>query len=777
MNTEEKRIRDSRTTGDYRHYSTKVQAYEISDMWIGSDKKQRFTTNTLPLTDREGQEIPCEQRKFSEKKLDIPEGVTRISLEIFSNAVDNVISSVQSGVDPGQIEITCDSNSMCVKNYGLHIPIKKMGIKKSKGKTVMVDYKEGMEEIYPPEFIFGQFRTSSNYDKTVLRMGNGRNGVGAKIANLFSIVFSVKAGDPDTNLVFEGTWKDNMFKDFPEDSPESKPKVIVKERKIKKGFVEIRWELDFERFSMKGYGKDEIDYFARIAADFSFACKSKFVFNGITLDYRSIYDYASLYFSEEEISTSIVQYTWGFKKSDKKNGKIKNEISTKKADKTVSNPKKLEDYPHIEIMILDTPDKPNIVSHVNGLVTKNGGTHVEAALTPIINHLRKIVNGDKKGSLTVSPKDIKPHLSAIINARIPDPGWDSQSKTELKSPEMFIDLEQNLLKRTNSWETISRLFAELEAKGYKGASATDGKKKPTVRMKGEDANFAGDKESLDCVLYITEGDSAAGYPQFRINMVKGGRDYNGYMPLRGKILNVTKAKQIQYVENKVIAAIKEAVGFREGVDYTLQHNLKELRYGYIVIVADADVDGMHIVALVLNLLREKFPGVLKTNRVSYLRTPVIKAFKGQKIVKRFFSEKEFYDWKDKNPKEFFQLRVRYYKGLGTSNEKDVRDDIEHAPTMICFYDDQAQDNLNLAFHEEKADDRKAWIEKWRDVTQVEDVLSVDLSKIKNQEGFFEGQNISQFINRELVGYSVSSLYRAIPSKKDHLKEAQRKGLY
>jgi DNA topoisomerase II len=778
-----KKIRDTRDASDYESHSDKVQAYEISDTWIGSDKIKKFQTYILPLLKGET-EISKEKRKFIEKEINVPEGVVRIFLEIVSNAVDNVIASLQAGVDPGKIEITMNEKTISVKNYGLHIPIKKMGMKGSKNKTKMVPYEKGMKKaIYPPEFIFGRFRTSSNYDKSVVRYGCGRNGVGAKVTNLYSHRFKVTVEDPDTQLKFVGIWKDNFFKDLPPKSPEAQPDVKVTDRdgKIKKGFVHVEWDLDFERFKMKKYTKNIIDYFARIAADFSFACKTHFVFNKIVLDYRDIHDYATLYFKESEIKNSIVQYTWGFEKPPRKGSKKKviriNESSNKKMDKSISCPKKPKDIPDLEIMILDTPDKSRVFSYVNGLVTKNGGNHVDAVLKPIIEHLRKVVNGDKKGALTVAPKDIKPHLSLIVNARIPDPGYDSQSKTKLESPDVYVELEEILLKKTNSWDVVNRLFAELEAKGFRNSKSTDGKKQPNVKMKGEDANFAGDSESLRCVLNLTEGESAAGYPQWRASMLEGGLDYNGYMPLRGKILNVTKAKMIKYIENKVIGAIKTAMGFQEGVDYSLEKNLKGLRYGFLVIVADADVDGMHIAALILNVLREKFPGFLKSNRVSYLRTPIIKAYQGKKIVKRFFVDRDFKQWKEENPGEAKKLRIRYLKGLGTSSRKDVEDDIDHAPTMICFYDKKARENFDVAFAKHYEDDRKEWIDQWRDVTQIKDILSVDLDDICDREGLFDGQNISQFINRELVGYSVSTLYRAIPSEYDFLKESQRKSLY
>ena len=764
-------FRTKRQVNDYQNLSDKKQAYLRQGMYIGNDKKQKFTTYILPIPEDEEKSLNME-----EKTINIPEGVVRVFLEIISNAADNAVESRQQGIDPHRFEINVDRENISVKNFGIPIPIVKRGAKTRKGVTVLVPYEEGMKRtMYPPEFIFGFFRTSSNYDDNITRQGIGQNGYGAKLTNLFSKHFEVIVEDPEERKKFKGVWKDNFYME----DPDARPDVEVTDLsdKIKRGSVKVSWKLDFERFKIKNYTDDYISYLARICVDFSFSCKVPIIFNGRKLDYRSIRDYATLYFPSDKLENCVVQYIWGISKSKKKeNSTTRNELGTKKLEKIINSPKSTEDLPSLEVMFLDTPDEGKIISYVNGLVTRNGGKHVDAVLNPLAKHLMKIVNGDRKKG-TITPQNIKPHVSIIVNARVPNPQFDSQTKTKLDSPDIHVDILPALLRQTNNWDIVGRLFAELEAKGHKGATTTDGKKQKDIKMKGRDANFAGDKESMNCVLYLTEGDSATGYPQWRISNLKGAYDYNGYMPLRGKILNVTKAKQLQYNESKLIASIKNAMGFCEGIDYSLEHNLSKLRYGYLVIAADADVDGMHIVALVLNLMREKFPGMLTSNRVSYLRTPIIKTFKGDKVVNRFFHEKEFYEWKDANPKDFKKLRIEYYKGLGSFSEEDAQDDIEIAPTVICFHDSEADRNFDLAFHEDRSNDRKDWIEKWRDVAQSDDILSIDLSQIKTQDGNFEGQNISQFINRELVGYSVSSLFRAIPSEYDHLKESQRKGLY
>ena len=762
----DKKVRTERKLTDYSGLSAINHVYKIPDTYIGSTKPQNFETDILNL----------ETKKFEKSEITLPQGVQRVFLEIISNAADNVDASRRANVEPGDISITADENKISIKNEGLHIPVKKISLIKNNGNTSVGDYKEGMskdEWCWLPTFIFGQFRSSNNYDENVKRMGCGRNGFGAKLTNIFSKVFTVTVEDPDTKQRFVGVWKENMFKDDENGKPEI---TIEKDTEIKKGSVQVSWELDFPRFKMTKYGEKDLQFFARVAVDFSFTCKIKTYFNEIELDYRSIKNYASLIWNEEELKNHIIHYVWEESAPD---ALKKARLETQ--EKKILEAKKPNHIPEVEILVVDTPDSANNISYVNGLVTAEGGVHVDAVQDPIFKAISNLVNGEKKrgkkSTMTISAKNIKGHISFIVNARLADPEYTSQSKTKLASPGISVSFPEKVIKNLQNWDVIIRMFAEMEAMAATKATKNDGSKRKHITMdKGEDANLAGTKESSKCSLYLVEGLSAANYPQKRICMLEGGKDYNGYMPLKGKFMNITKAKAAKYAENTVVGMIKQVVGLKEDVDYEKDENVKTLRYGFIILTVDADDDGMHILAHVLNFFREKFPGILKRNMIGYLRTPVIKVLRGDKISKRFFTVPDFERWQEKN--SLRGLTVRYYKGLGTSNDDDIKDDLSTSPTVICFYDTQCDENLDLAFHEDNADQRKTWIEKWRDVTQCEDVISVDIKSIrKTEDKLLQAQDISQFINRELIGYSVASLFRAIPSEFDHLKDSQRKALY
>jgi len=752
--------RTERKVTDYGGLSDINHVYKRPDTYIGSTKSLRrnvFSMDTATM-------------KLKEVSTTLPQGVERLLLEILSNAGDNTDASRRAGVDPGTIDITADQRTITIRNGGLHIPVKKVSLVEENGNTKVQEYREDAEKWeWLPIFIFGYFRTSNNYDDEdkVKRMGAGKNGFGAKLTCIFSKRFSLIVEDPDTKTKLTSTWHDNMFLN----NRERKPDIdIVKDPSIKSGSVTVSWDLDFERFGMGCYQPEHLDIFCRFAVDFSFTCKIKTSFNGIEFDYREISKYATLIWSEEQLKNHFIEYKW----EEGADEKIVN-AQQKTQEKAIALAKKPENIPEIEIMVIDSPDKPINISYVNGLVTAEGGVHVDSAEDPVFKKIIDIMNRGakrgKKNSITV--KNIRPHISFIVNARLCNPDYNSQSKSKLVSPSVSIEYKDKNLRKVTDWNIIKRLYAEIDAMAYLKASKTDGIKRKHIDCEnGEDANLAGTKDSMRCTLHLVEGLSAANYPQKRICLMEGGKDIFGYLPMRGKVLNVTNAGPIQYAENTVICNIKKMLGLKEDTDYNIKENLAELRYGHILMCVDADDDGMHILACVLNFFREKFPGILQRNMIGYLRTPMIKVLKKDKIMKRFFTVRDFDTWRVKN--DLKGLTVRYYKGLGTSNDKDIVDDLTTAPTVVCFYDSKSVQHLNLAFHHDLADARKKWIEEWRDVTQVEDVVSMDVSSFGKLK---KGQDISQFINRELVSYSVASLFRAIPSKYDLLKESQRKALW
>jgi len=287
---------------------------------------------------------------------------------------------------------------------------------------------------------------------------------------------------------------------------------------------------------------------------------------------------------------------------------------------------------------------------------------------------------------------------------------------------------------------------------------------------GEDANDAGTDKSNDCILYLVEGKSASSYPKKRIVMTPGGKDLGGYYPLRGKFMNVRNAKILQVAENKEVKAIKTLLGLNEEVDYNLDENLATLRYGYIMICVDADSDGFHIASLLINYINHYYPGLLYRGRVGILRTPVVRVFDGRgNIVQRFYNNADFERWQKTNDNKTY--KVVYYKGLGKSDDDEIKDDMTTAPVVTVLYDEYAAGSLTLAFDKSYADQRKEWISKWREVSHIDDIT------FETKDTIYKHQKITDFINHELIDYTKDALFRAIPSMDDGLKRSHRQALY
>jgi DNA topoisomerase-2 len=355
-----------------------------------------------------------------------------------------------------------------------------------------------------------------------------------------------------------------------------------------------------------------------------------------------------------------------------------------------------------------------------------------------------------------------PHISLILISRIPDPKFTSQSKTKLSSPEISFTIPDKIVNPIKKWKLIDRLYMTMEIKEMNVLKDTDGKKKKHIsNLKGEDANYAGTSKSKDCTLYVVEGKSAMGYAVKAISTINNGRDYHGILPIKGKLLNVMNASATQIAENEELKEIKKMLGLREGLDYTNEENFLTLRYGYLVILTDADDDGKHITGLILNFFFCRFPTLLIRGFLFYLKTPILRVTLGTSTHK-FFNQKDYEKWKETTP-NFSSYHHRYYKGLGTSKDADIKDDFKSPKVIMCIYDDTTEDSLRLAFDLRLANERKKWIASWKNNFEIEENVKFT--------------PISTFINEEFIQFSVSNLYRSIPRFLDGLKISQRKVLW
>ncbi len=287
------------------------------------------------------------------------------------------------------------------------------------------------------------------------------------------------------------------------------------------------------------------------------------------------------------------------------------------------------------------------------------------------------------------------------------------------------------------------------------------KKKKIIITKLEDANLAGTKKSNECVLILTEGDSAKATAISGISAIKNGRDYYGVYPLRGKLLNVREATTIQINNNQEIIDLKKILGLKSGTTYN-KDNLNELRYGSILLMMDADEDGSHIKGLIINFLNYFFPSLLKIEGfLKILMTPIVKVFLKNE-TKNFSNLRIYNEWLIKNPGNY---KIKYYKGLGTSTAEESKEYFKNLQNnTIQIIDENNEKSIQLAFSKDKINERKNWLINYNSKNTLQIVPPTII-------------NIDMFIHQELIHFSNYDNLRSIPLLADGLKPSQRKVLY
>ena len=353
----------------------------------------------------------------------------------------------------------------------------------------------------------------------------------------------------------------------------------------------------------------------------------------------------------------------------------------------------------------------DIFSYTNNIHQKDGGTHLlgfRSALTRVINKYANEHNLLKKNKLAISGDDIKEGLTCVLSAKIPDPKFSSQTKDKLVSSEVRMIVETVVNEKLSIWFDQNPSVAKIIlAKVIQAAMARDvaRKARENVRRKGalELSGLPG--KLADCQigkqegteLFIVEGDSAGG-------SAKQGRNRanQAVLPLRGKILNTyvedltikkngngadqqTKALSKMISSNEIVTLINAL-----GLDPKAQEiDLKDLRYGKIIIMTDADVDGSHIRALLLTFFNNKpFNKLIKNGHVYLAQPPLFKINKGSKGI-YIKDEKELEDYIVNNNKELkknkrgskeftkeldlekSKMNIQRFKGLGEMNPEEL----------------------------------------------------------------------------------------------------------
>ncbi|MCL2797435.1 MAG: DNA topoisomerase (ATP-hydrolyzing) subunit B [Firmicutes bacterium] len=313
-----------------------------------------------------------------------------------------------------------------------------------------------------------------------------------------------------------------------------------------------------------------------------------------------------------------------------------------------------------------------IYAYANNINTEEGGTHLigfRNGLTKVINdyaHRQNIIKEDEK----LSGEDVREGLTAIVSVKLMNPQFEGQTKTKLGNSEMRGYVEKAMQEGLGTYlEENPSKTKELVLKAIMAQRARDAARnaRELTRRKGflESTTLPGkladctDRDPSHCEIYIVEGDSAGG-------TAKQGRDrrFQAILPLRGKILNVEKARLAKVLENAEIKAMITALGCGIGEDF----DENKLRYHKIICMTDADVDGSHIRILLLTFFFRYMRPIVEAGRVYIAQPPLYKISK---------SKQDHYCYTDKEMNDILNklgrkgCDVQRYKGLGEMNEEQL----------------------------------------------------------------------------------------------------------
>ncbi|CAH0121885.1 MULTISPECIES: DNA topoisomerase (ATP-hydrolyzing) subunit B [unclassified Paenibacillus] len=316
----------------------------------------------------------------------------------------------------------------------------------------------------------------------------------------------------------------------------------------------------------------------------------------------------------------------------------------------------------------------NIYSFANNINTHEGGTHesgFKSALTRIINDYARKTNAIKGNDSNLSGDDVREGLTAIISVKIPEPQFEGQTKTKLGNSEVRSIVESFFAEKFQEFlDENPAVSKKIVEKGLQASRAREAARKARelTRRKSalEVSSLPGkladcsSKDASISELYIVEGDSAGG-------SAKQGRDrhFQAILPLRGKILNVEKARLDRILSNAEIRAIITALGTGIGDDF----DLSKARYHKIIIMTDADVDGAHIRTLLLTFFYRYMRKLVEAGYI-YIAQPPLFKIERNKVVRYAESEKQ----RDEIIAEFgegVKLNIQRYKGLGEMNASQL----------------------------------------------------------------------------------------------------------
>ena len=686
----------SRSTTVSKKYQKKSHLQHIKerpDTYIGS-----CDARTEPMWVMEGS-------KMVNRDVQYVPGLFKIFDEILVNAADNK----RRDATMRAIKVNIQPESISIENDGAGVPV------------VMHE----QHNDWVPKIVFGELLSGDNYDDSTDRVVGGRNGYGAKLANIFSTTFCIETIDSKAGKKYAQTWHKNM-------SICSKPKISSSGKR--KDFTRVTFAPDFAKFGLTCLTPDMIALFQKRVYDIAGTTPPdvRVYLNGQRLPINNFKQYCALYFEDQQkVVYEQINSRW-------------------------------------EVCVTVAPDQQSQqVSFCNVICTTKGGEHVKYVLDDIA---KRLIPLKAFKDLNVKNSQVRNSTFVFVNALISNPSFDSQTKETLTTrsskfgppeykPHISDKFAKTIVKKSGIIEEI-QYFAR--AKSQRALEKKTGAKKKTKIggiPKLDDANWAGGRRSQECTLILTEGDSAKSLAIAGLSVI--GRDRYGVFPLKGKLLNVRDASNGSVMNNAEIQHIMKIMGLNIGRTY---EDATSLRYGHIMIMTDQDHDGSHIKGLIINFLHHFWPSLLEIpNFLQVFITPIVKCTHGS-TVQTFYTTPEYDQWCAQN--DMAGWRIKYYKGLGTSSAKEAKEYFSNLDKNRLHFEvmhTEAGNRIDMCFNKKRVSDRKQWISSYKQGTHMD--FSV------------QEMSYADFVNKEYIVMAVQSNLRGIPHAMDGLKPSTRKILF
>ncbi|MBW2980657.1 DNA topoisomerase (ATP-hydrolyzing) subunit B [Candidatus Woesearchaeota archaeon] len=387
--------------------------------------------------------------------------------------------------------------------------------------------------------------------------------------------------------------------------------------------------------------------------------------------------------------------------------------------------KKQKDTADIEIaMQYNDSYQENIFTFANNINTKDGGTHLSGFKTALTRTMNNYVEKNNLSKMKLTSDDVREGLTAVISVKLPEPQFEGQTKAKLGNSEVKGIVDSIVSSELSSFmEEDPSTAKQIIGKLANAAEAREAARraKELIRRKGalNHGSLPGkladcsEKDPAKCEIYLVEGDSAGG-------SAKQGRNraFQAILPLRGKILNVEKARLEKMFQNEEIRTMITALGTGIGDEFKLE----KARYHKVIIMTDADVDGAHIRTLLLTFFYRYAPQLIEAGYVCIAQPPLYRVKK---------QKQEYYVYNDEKLKELLSqigkegINLQRYKGLGEMNPKQLwettMDPSNRTLLKVTVEDAVEADKIFTILMGDQVEPRRKFIEE-----HAKDVVNLDV---------------------------------------------------